>query len=263
MGVLAIVVLLLLTLRPAPDRGAVATAPSSTETSAAEASPTTSATAPGTASATTEAATSPSSSSTSPSPSTTTRTLPDYRSTGRYSTVPGTKTVRGESGQLMTYRVEVEQGSGVVPKEFAAAVDRTLRHPRGWTAGGHWRFQRVSTDEADLVIRLATPESVDERCEAAGANTNGYTSCRAGKYILLNLDRWYIGVPHVKDLATYRNYLVNHEVGHGLGKGHEACTGKGDIAPVMLQQTLGLHGCVANAWPRDEDGELVTGPPAG
>jgi hypothetical protein len=28
-----------------------------------------------------------------------------------------------------------------------------------------------------------------------------------------------------------------------------------------MQQIKGLHGCVANAWPYDEKGDLVTGPP--
>lgn len=204
----------------------------------------------------TSSSTSPSS---SPSPSSTTPTLPAYTTTGRFSRMPTGGPIRGRAGELITYRVEVEQGSGVTTREFATAIDRTLRHDRGWTTGGHWRFKRVTDGEADLIIRLATPTTVDKRCAAAGADTDGYTSCRAGQMIMLNLDRWYIGVPHVKNLSVYRRYLINHEVGHGLGRGHEACPGKGRRAPVMLQQTLDLKGCTANPWPYRQDGRQIRG----
>ncbi|KRE35957.1 hypothetical protein ASG73_14905 [Janibacter sp. Soil728] len=203
-----------------------------------------------------------SSTTTSPTRATPSSSKRTYRSTGRYRAVPTRSPVRGTKGELITYRIEVEQGARVSPRGFATAVDRTLRHPRGWTARGHWRFQRVTTTDADLTIRLATPDTVDKQCAAAGANTHGYTSCRAGQYVLLNLDRWLEGVPHIKDLELYRHYLVNHEVGHGLGLGHQRCPRKGSPAPVMVQQTLSLHGCTANAWPRSADGRLITGPSA-
>ena len=217
---------------------------------------------PGAGAAVTTATSSSAPSTTSSSPTSASPTLPEYRSTGRYTRMQTGTPVRGRSGRVVTYRVEVEQGAGVTTREFGRVIDQALSHERGWTGDGRWRFQRVARAQPELTIRLATPATVDEQCEAAGAATDGYTSCRAGQFIVLNLDRWFLGVPHVDDLSLYRTYLVNHEVGHGLGLGHERCPGKGWRAPVMLQQTLGLHGCTANPWPLDADGKMISGPPA-
>ena len=67
---------------------------------------------------------------------------------------------------------------------------------------------------------------------------------------MINAIRWTRGaVSFGDDLAAYRIYVINHEIGHSLGLGHAACPGPGRKAPVMLQQTIGLDGCTANPWP--------------
>jgi len=181
------------------------------------------------------------------------------RATGVYARAAGGTPKRG-SGTARTYRVEVETGIAQSVGDFAAEVDATLASPSSWSGQGRWSLQRVSGDNADFVIRLATPATVDKVCAGAGLDTRSYVSCRAGTYVMINLDRWTRAVPDYRgDVGLYRQYVINHEVGHQLGYGHQACPRQGALAPVMQQQTFGLNGCRANGWPY-VDGVMVTGP---
>jgi len=171
---------------------------------------------------------------------------------GTVSVVDGTGVVHG-TGPLRRFVVEIEDGIGVDGVAFARAVDSTLADPRSWGHGGQMSFQRVGAAQAaakqyDFKVTLVSPGSLETYCPGVG--TGGYTSCRYGDRAVINLARWATAVPDYKgDIATYRVYVVNHEVGHALGHGHEKCPGPGQLAPVMQQQTLGLQGCVKNPWP--------------
>jgi hypothetical protein len=171
---------------------------------------------------------------------------------GTVSVVDGSSAVYG-SGPLHRFVVEVEDGIGVDGAAFAAAVETTLGDPGSWGNGGRMSFQRVgaaeaSTGQYEFKVSLVSPGSMETYCPGVG--TGGYTSCRYGERAVINLARWATAVPHFDgDIQGYRHYVVNHEVGHVLGNGHVNCPGPGQLAPVMLQQTLGLQGCVRNAWP--------------
>lgn len=150
------------------------------------------------------------------------------------------------SGHLVEYRIEVEDDLPVDPATFATIVDETLGDDRGWTKGGRYAFRR--TDTAPLRIVLASPTTTDKLC--APIQTRGEVSCRNGNVVAINAVRWIEGADsYVGDIERYRQYVVNHEVGHTFGLGHRGCPGPGRKAPVMLQQTLGLQGCEANPWP--------------
>ncbi|SFO39913.1 Protein of unknown function [Geodermatophilus obscurus] len=169
---------------------------------------------------------------------------------GSVTVVPGTSAVYG-SGPLQRFVVEVEDGIGVDGASFAAAVEATLGDARSWGNGGAMSFQRVDATAPgsyEFRVSLVSPGSMERYCPGVG--TGGYTSCRYGERAVINLARWETAVPDYQgDVATYRQYVVNHEVGHALGNGHRPCPGAGQLAPVMQQQTLGLDGCQKNAWP--------------
>lgn len=189
---------------------------------------------------------------------------------GWWRTVPGT-TAQVGTGKVRTYSVEVEQGA-VVPQAqlpFAAAVDAALADPRGWTASGDVAFRRVDVEEPDVRIRLTATETARAIC---GFDLPYDTSCHIRGVVYVSAPRWFRGAQSFAgDLEGYRKYLVNHEIGHFLGHGHESCPADGAPAPVMMQQTFSVSNdklaeitaaapqglavardgktCVANPWP--------------
>jgi uncharacterized protein YabE (DUF348 family) len=152
------------------------------------------------------------------------------------------------SGPTVTYSVEVEAGLGLDPGSVAATVDAALLDQRSWARDR--RMERLSNpSSARIRVLVASPATVDRLCRAVGLDTGGYLSCWTGRFAALNVNRWRNGVPSFSDIGVYRRYLVNHEVGHGLGFGHVGCPAQGALAPVMMQQSISLGGCRPNGWP--------------
>lgn len=149
--------------------------------------------------------------------------------------------------------LQVEAGAGANVEEAAGIIAATLGDQRGWQTRDKVRFRvvspsRVKSGEVDITIVLASPDLTDTLC--APLRTNGEVSCFNSRKVVLNLRRWTEGVPgYANNLAAYRQYMVNHEIGHGLYHGHVECPRTGDLAPVMLQQSKGLDGCAHNPWP--------------
>ncbi|MFF9842746.1 DUF3152 domain-containing protein [Streptomyces sp. NPDC013740] len=180
---------------------------------------------------------------------------------GTFTTAQATGEAVGAGGSLRRYRVQVEDGIDISAREAAAEIQRILAHPRGWAAHGRGRFQLVS-ENADFVIRIATPDTADRLCLANGMNTHGELNCETTAGVVVNLKRWMLGSPtFAGEPAEYRHLIINHEVGHEIGiRSHMGCPGPGKLAPVMMQQIKGLNGCRSNAYPYDEDGIYITGP---
>jgi len=163
--------------------------------------------------------------------------------------VPGERAQPADAApgaHVLRVRVEVERGLDVDGLRFAAFVLDTLDDPRGWGADGSVTFARTDGD-ADLRVVLASPDLVDAMC--APLQTAGEVSCGRAGHAVLNLRRWVETVGYDVDPTAYRQYLVNHEVGHLLGHGHERCSGAGRVASVMQQQSYAVAPCTPNAWP--------------
>ncbi|WP_194293518.1 DUF3152 domain-containing protein [Actinomadura macrotermitis] len=181
--------------------------------------------------------------------------------TGRFTRAPVTTRRTFGHGKVLRYMVEVEGGLKQRTATFAGKVDTILADRRGWTAGGRWSFRRVDSGPYDFVVRLASPDTTDKLCAAAGMDTEGKVNCSAGKQVVVNLRRWLLLTTFYRGQPDhYHALVINHEVGHRLGFGHMTCAGKGRLAPVMQQQIFGLKGCRVNGWPYDNRGRFISGP---
>jgi hypothetical protein len=182
--------------------------------------------------------------------------------TGKFATAHASGRASGH-GTVRRYKVQVEGGISLSPSAAAHEIEAILANPRGWTADGHDAFQLVSSGHSDFVVKIATPDTVDDICGAAGLDTGGEVNCDVGSTVVVNLKRWMLGSPEFNGpISEYRALIINHEVGHRIGHGHEGCPGPGKPAPVMMQQIKGLDGCKANEWPYDAQGHYLSGPPA-
>jgi hypothetical protein len=144
----------------------------------------------------------------------------------------------------LRFLVEVEGGLAVDRAAFTRHVTRTLRDRRSWTPP----FRRVGSGPVDFRVTLASPSLTNRLC--APLLTNGIYSCGQNGRAVLNAMRWLDGAAaYGERLGRYRVYMVNHEVGHLLGRGHASCPAAGAPAPVMMQQTKGVAPCRPNPWP--------------
>jgi len=162
---------------------------------------------------------------------------------------------------VIRYVVEVEDGVDTAGSggddALAAMIDATLSNPKGWTNDTAFRFEHVAPDqEPTMRIQLTSVGTTRELC--GGLDLEMETSCHIRidgvSRVLINESRWVRGAaPFNGDLGSYRQYLVNHEVGHGLGyAAHEPCGADGELAPIMMQQTLSLNNAELHAINPDE-----------
>jgi hypothetical protein len=163
----------------------------------------------------------------------------------------------GRAGELRVVRNDDSGGAGlrvsvlvegtlpVSVHGVAGTIGRVLEDPRGWRRAGY--SFRLVDEYADLEIVLASPTLTDRLC--APLLTLGRYSCAQRGRAVLNFARWKAGAPAYRSLDRYRIYMINHEVGHLLGRVHAYCSTAGALSPVMVQQTKGVAPCRPHPWP--------------
>lgn len=167
--------------------------------------------------------------------------------------IPGTSPKVGAgTAKTFTYTVEVENGVDTSSfggdEGFARMVTETLSNPKSWTHDPQFAFQRIDAGTPDVRpdfrVSLTSPMTVREGC---GYEIQIETSCYNPIYgpdsdprVFINSARWVRGAtPFQGDIGSYRQYLINHEIGHAIGYvTHEPCDREGALAPIMMQQTF-------------------------
>ena len=141
----------------------------------------------------------------------------------------------------VTYTVIVDPDVNFPLADFAREVAICLADPNGWVSHGY-QFVAVKS-KPQVVIHLSSTKGL----AAAGCDPSLSCAELGGRQMRINEHFWRHGTAKSgQDLDGYRQYVISHEMGHILGRDHVRCPGRGQPAPIMLQQTLGLRGCLPN-----------------
>ena len=107
--------------------------------------------------------------------------------------------------------------------------------------------EATTPDAADMTIRLSRRARLDEWHRVKEYYPSGkeirFSMTINMRRIYIDAENWLNGVPESGMTVTqYRQYVILHEVGHGLGYDHAPCDKKNSYmgtCPVMYQGTRG------------------------
>jgi hypothetical protein len=155
----------------------------------------------------------------------------------------------GASGHMRTYCTATKGVGDVSAIDLAGKLAATYADVRGWNDDGLVGFEHVQSG-CEYTVWLAAANQMT----SFGAICDDYYNCQIGANVVVNDDRW----EHATDpwnqtgrsLEEYRSLIIDHETGHRLGfRDNPTCPGPGQLAPVMMQQSIDLKGCAFNVWP--------------
>lgn len=160
---------------------------------------------------------------------------------GTFHVIPGTSEPLGHGDEHRTFTIEAEDGIETAADDatFAADVMKVLSSKQSWVGTGDYTLERIDSGEPDFRITLTSQMTIRSP-DNCGWDIQLEASCynRIPARVFINDARWTRGsAVYGTDLASYRVYAINHEVGHALGQHHQPCPTDDGLAPVMMQQS--------------------------
>jgi hypothetical protein len=209
------------------------------------------------------------------------------RGDGNLTVVPGKSDPIG-AGPTRWVRIEIEDGVPIDPDILTPYVMSILGDAQGWTAHGRVSFGRTD-GVADIRIVFASPKTAEGLCArphdpatvdvappdvpggvplpqvspsqtapsssvassaSPSASPAKAPSCAEQGVVVVSAYRWAAGIRGFdEDMGAWRDFMINHPIGHLLGEPDVLCGGTGQLAPVMQNQELDITPCEPNGWP--------------
>jgi hypothetical protein len=163
-------------------------------------------------------------------------------------------------------RIDVEDGLEMIDGTLSTFVMGALNDPQGWGKEGPTTY--VQTEGApDVRVVFASPYTAAALCPtphepavlapasssatpspSPSQDTGMTVQCAEQGTIVVSVYDWIQGLtPFADDRTDARIYLLNHGLGHVLGKPDVTC--KKGVADVMVDQRTLSSKCTANPWP--------------
>ena len=148
-------------------------------------------------------------------------------------------------------------------EQFLKKAKSVLHSAKGWELKGYKFFfvspsifNKISNENLKIILRLSTNKTIVKECQFdENEKLSCYNPTTTPPNVYINYYRWMNGSKASKlKLSDYRIYVINHEIGHALGRGHvEECSCPTCPAPIMMQQTKSIGDCLPNVWPLEDE----------
>jgi hypothetical protein len=189
-----------------------------------------------------------------------------FRGDGVLTPIAAPATSTPDEGVVEHVRIDVEGGLQMIDGTLANFVMTALNDPQGWGQGGTTTYVQT-TGAPDVRIIFASPFTAAALCptphepatlaptSSASPSASPEASedvptvqCASQDTIVVSIYDWIQGLePFAQDRDGARVFLLNHGLGHILGKADQEC--KKGVAEIMVNQRALPDKCTPNPWP--------------